>query len=154
MLVLQLHYPYDQVLSLSLTHFIPSACHYLTWPGQTKPWCQRQCSWCNLGQAIYKGSRQAQAKGARGRERREGERLLTGHRHRSTECGWRERETDRQKEREGSSQVWRTVWIPEDEKKPGISCKWHLTSTHTPPKCHVVKSACFYSGNERLCYCC
>lgn len=42
---------------------------YLTWLCQTNHWCQRQCSCCNLGQAIYKASSQVQAQGARGRQR-------------------------------------------------------------------------------------
>lgn len=42
---------------------------YLTWPSRANAMCQRQCSCCNLGQAIYKESSQVQAQGARGRQR-------------------------------------------------------------------------------------
>lgn len=42
---------------------------YLTWPSQAAQRCQRQCSCCNLGQAIYKESSQVQAQGPRGRQR-------------------------------------------------------------------------------------
>lgn len=51
------------------THFfslLPTSC-YLTWPCcRTKRRCQRQCSCCNVGQAIYKTSSRVQAPGAGG----------------------------------------------------------------------------------------
>lgn len=39
---------------------------YLTWPWRTNPRCQRQCSCCNLGQAIYKASSQSTGPGSKG----------------------------------------------------------------------------------------
>lgn len=120
---------------------------YLTWPSQTNAWCQRQCSCCNLGQAIYKASSQVQAQGARGRQRdgrikeclqgKETNLQSVGEKERGKNRGaqrarmgrdgikvvsrWVKIERDRlrgreeEREREGSSQVQRTAWIPEDE---------------------------------------
>lgn len=128
---------------------------YLTWPSQTNPWCQCQCSCCNLGQAIYKASSQVQAQGARGRQRdgrikeclqgRETDLQSVGEKERGRtekygEAGWRggsksservseNRKRHRDRERERSSQVRRTAWIPEDERTPAINSEWHNTSS-------------------------
>lgn len=135
------------------THTPPTPSHhcqtlvtpcYLTWPSQINPWCKRQCSCCNLGQAIYKASSQVQAQGARGRQRdgrikeclqgKETDLQSVGEKERGrTEAGGVEGikvvrgwvKIERNTERERSCQVQRTAWIPEHEQTPAINCKWH-----------------------------
>lgn len=132
---------------------------YLSWPSQTDPWCQRQCSCCNLGQAIYKASSQVQAQGARGRQRdgrikeclqgRETDLQSVGEKERGRterrgEAAWRrgnisgERVCEngkRERKRVRFCQVQRTAWIPE-EQTPAIKCKWRaqVASINAPSK--------------------